>query len=94
MNPVSRRLFLIRGSVGVAMAGLATAVPGLFQAGESAPAATAAVPAEMPEGAAITEPLLAHIKDLGTGEINLLVGTREITIQDPQLASRLFNATR
>ena len=94
MNPVSRRLFLIRGSLGMAMAGLATAVPGLIQAGDNAGTAAPAVPAELPEGSALSEPFLAHVKDLSTGEINLLVGTREVTVQDPQLVARLFNATR
>ena len=38
----------------------------------------------------ISEPLIAHIRDLATGEIGLFSGTSEITVLDPQLAASLF----
>ena len=63
-------------------------------AGPAASSAPAEVSAELPEGVSLSGPVLAHIKDLSTGEINLLVGTREVTFQDPGLAAKLFNATR
>ena len=42
----------------------------------------------------MTEPLVAHVRDLATGEIGLFSGTREIVFHDPALAARLFHATR
>ena len=40
------------------------------------------------------QPLLAHVKDLSTGEISLFQGEREVVIRDPALARRLFSAAR
>jgi len=42
----------------------------------------------------MTEPLIAHITDLQTGEMSLYMGEREFTINDPGLASRLFGAAK
>jgi hypothetical protein len=96
----SRRLFL-RGSVGLAAAGAAVAaMPGLSGAlaateneapGVEDAASTAA------EGAAsgpttLAEPLIAHVKDLQTGEMSLFFGEKEITFNDPGLASKLAGA--
>jgi hypothetical protein len=95
MNSFERRVFLTRGSVAVAAAGIATAVPGLasglISIEQEAPEAEAVIEGE---GAAMTEPLVAHVRDLATGEIGLFSGTQEIVFHDPGLAARLFNATR
>jgi hypothetical protein len=40
------------------------------------------------------EPLIAHITNLATGEISLLVGTREVVYRDPVMANRLMAAAR
>jgi hypothetical protein len=42
--------------------------------------------------AVLSEPLIAHVRDLATGEIGLFSGTREITLLDPRLAARLVGA--
>jgi hypothetical protein len=42
----------------------------------------------------LTEPLIAHVRDLSTGEITVYMGENEYTYRDQQLASRLFRATR
>ncbi len=42
----------------------------------------------------MTEPLVAHIRDLSTGEIGLFSGEKEIVIHDRSLARSLFRATR
>lgn len=88
---------LIRGAAGLGAAGLAA---GLVVS--SAPAAGAAtVPAK--QSAAThdpatsqtdTQPVVAHVRDASTGEIDLYVGTRHVQLTDPQLASRLTNAAR
>jgi hypothetical protein len=85
MAELTRRSFLTRTSMGVAggvLAGaLATEVvrPGAEQLGRL----------ELPSNAAATEPLIAHVRNLKTGEIALLVGTREVIYKDRELAARL-----
>ena len=95
MKEIERRLFLTRGSIAVAAAGVVTSVPGLASglvaAEEEAPEAASAVEGE---AAVMTEPLVAHVRDLATGEIGLFSGTQEIVFHDPTLAARLFHATR
>jgi hypothetical protein len=39
-------------------------------------------------------PLGAYIHDIATGEITLLLGTREVTVRDPDLVRRLVQAAR
>ena len=110
MAELSRRLFLRNSGLAVAGAGVMSQMPflsGLVGAGEAdAPAAagaseaagagaTDAVTAGTDEGAAtLSEPLVAHVRDLSTGEIGIFSGTREVVFNDPQLAARLFRATR
>ena len=60
-----------------------------------APAAVDAATAATDEGAAtLAQPLVAHVRDLSTGEIGIFNGTREVIVNDPQLAARLFRAAR
>jgi hypothetical protein len=102
MSAVNRREFLTRGSIAVAAAGVVAAVPGLTSVlaiGESeAPAAadTAAADTAVATEAAgtMTEPIVAHVRDLATGEIGVYSGTQEFVFRDPTLANRIFNATR
>lgn len=96
MSPVSRRAFLTRSSAAVAAAGLASALPALPAAMSSvsaeAPAVDDTVTAADAELAESAGPLIAHVRDLSTGEIGLFNGTREVVTRDPQLALRLFRA--
>jgi len=96
----SRRVFLRRGTATGAFVALIGSVPGL-----SGLAATAAsdAPAAEPDMATVegevadmslTQPLLAHVKDVGSGEISLFQGEREVILRDPALARRLFSALR
>jgi hypothetical protein len=95
MKEFERRLFLTRGSMAIAAAGVVTAVPGLatglVAAEEEAPEAASVVEGD---AGAMTEPLVAPVRDLATGEIGLFSGTREVVFHDPSLAARLFHATR
>ena len=95
-SPLSRRAFITRGSVAVAAAGVVASIPGLPSAlaiGESeAPAAEPAI-ADAAAGT-MTEPIVAHVHDLATGEISVYSGTQEVMVRDPGLAHRLFNASR
>lgn len=98
MGSLSRRSFLKQSSLAVAGAGLVSSLPilpaVLGPAETAAPAAATAAETELPEGAALAEPVVAHVKDLATGEINLFQGTRQVVYHDPHLAARLFNAAR
>jgi hypothetical protein len=95
-SALSRRHFITRGSVAVAAAGVVASVPGLTSAlalgGSEAPAAGSVV-ADVAAGAS-TEPIVAHVTDLATGEISVFSGTQEVVFRDQNLARRLFNASR
>jgi hypothetical protein len=99
MPELSRRTFLIRGSLGAAAIAAGTAIPGLptllTTTEEEAPAvddaATTAAAASTPS---VTEPLIAHITDLRSGAMSLFMGEQEFAINDPGLANRLFGAAK
>ena len=101
MAEVSRRLFLRNSGLAVAGAGVMSQLPflgSLVGAGE----ADAGRRRRGRRGHGrdrrgdrpLTEPLVAHVRDLSTGEIGIFNGTREVVFNDPQLAARLFHAAR
>jgi hypothetical protein len=69
---------------------LATRAPDASAAGRSP--ATASASAALPTGASLDGPLVAHVKDLSTGEIGVYMGTSEVTFRDPHLAAKLYRA--
>jgi hypothetical protein len=95
---LSRRAFLRRGTLTAATVGVISTVPGfsgLLAGGASeAPAVETGFAQVEGEAAALSEPLLAHVKDLSTGEISLFQGEKEILIRDPALARRIFSSAR
>lgn len=93
MEPVDRRRFLKRSSAAAAVVGVASAVP-LSVAGASTRLSRAAPEVSVPEGSTLTEPVVAHLRDVQTGEVTVFAGAREITVTDKHLAALLFNATR
>ena len=98
MSDLSRRVFLKRGSLAVAATGAVAAVPGLpmlLSATEGdAPAASNAAGSAAGETTGLTDTLVAHVKDLQTGEISLFLGEREVTYVDANLARFLHQAAR
>ena len=94
MEDVSRRRLLRNGSLAVVGAGLVAAVPaGLAPKAPVASAADrppASEGAALPTGASLDGPLVAHVKDLSTGEIGVYLGTSEVTFRDPHLAAKLY----
>lgn len=86
---LTRRTFLSRGSIGVAIAGGLALVP-VVSSLLKTQSRSAAIP--LPSGSA--EPLVAHVRDLPRGEISLLVGTDNVVIHDIDLAARLYAAAR
>ena len=101
MSELSRRVFLKGGTAAVVAAGTLSALPGLpalvgaveTQGPADAGEAQAAL-AEGESSLSMTEPLVAHVRDVATGEIGLFSGTREITVLDPRLAAALVRAVR
>jgi hypothetical protein len=93
--PVNRRDFLIRGSAAVAAVGAGALVPSLpASAGASDPQGDSADSrTELPTGDEAL-PLVARIRDVRTGEIDLFFGEHEVSYRDPKLAARLFKAAR
>jgi hypothetical protein len=92
MNDLTRRRFLTRGSLGLAMAGALGAIPAIATALKLPAHAAFGIPQGGTAGMA--EPLVAHVRDLATGEISLLVGTQQVIHRDRELAARLYAAAR
>jgi len=91
---VNRRDFLIRGSAAVAAVGAGTLVPGLpGTAGASEPHEEPTEETALPPGEEAL-PLVARIRDVRTGEIDLFFGEHEVSYRDPKLAARLFKAAQ
>jgi hypothetical protein len=59
-----------------------------------APAAGSAAGSTIGETGVLTETLVAHVKDLQSGEISLFMGEREVTYVDPKLAAVLHQAAK
>jgi hypothetical protein len=71
--------------------GAATAI--FSQKSEAVPTNTPAKSPDLkPYTAEFTGPLVAHIRDHTTGEISLLVGTKEVVYHDQELVMRLMQA--
>jgi hypothetical protein len=84
MNHVSRRTFIGRAAAGVAAATV-VGVPALA-------AETSQPPDDDGDAPDLAGPVVAHIRDVRTGELTLYVGTDEITYTDRSLARRLVRA--
>ncbi|MGD0284922.1 MAG: twin-arginine translocation signal domain-containing protein [Acidimicrobiales bacterium] len=94
MESITRRSFLKRGGTGVAAAGVFAAVPsfpGLALASRR-PATVHNDGVAAPAGRAATGPLVVHIPDPRSGEVHLMVGTREVVTRDSALVARLLRA--
>jgi len=97
VSVLSRRSFLRSGSVTMVAAGVMAAVPGLSSLLAASPADTAAVDGAVTdavEAPSLDSALVAHVRDLQTGEIAVYHGTQEFIFHDPAMAARLFYATR
>ena len=93
MREWTRRRFLSRGTLTAAAVGVVSAVPGLpavLSAGAAeAPAVAGDAPAVTGD---LSGPLVAHITDLQSGEINLSLGESTVVYKNPQLVAQLWRA--
>lgn len=94
MEKLTRRGFFKQTSIGVATVGMLAGVPQMtaFAATSNVPAAVLpapSVPAVVLPTPTLSEPVMAYVRNLTTGEIGLLIGSREIVYHDPELVMRL-----
>lgn len=89
MNQINRRSFLVRGSAGLvgaaAVTGGALAVVGSNDS---------AAPLTADELEALDQPIMLQVRDASTGEVQLLVGEREVMFVDRSIVANVLRATR
>jgi hypothetical protein len=88
------RRSVLHGAAGLAGAGLAATV----MAGTlAAPASASAAPRTHPGRAARVssdEPVIVHVRDVRSGEMDVFAGTEQVRLHDPGLAAKLAQAVR
>ncbi len=91
MAKLTRGSFLKQASAGAVTVGAFAALPGMAAGAHAAPKTRTTV-----EQTAASQhgPQVARVKDITGGEISLLVGTREITLHNPELVRQLVRAAR
>jgi hypothetical protein len=94
MGQLNRRQFLQRGSLAVAAAGVASALPGVGALlDDEAPAVAPEAPAAVDSaGPSMTDPVVARVTNASSGEVQMFFGTSSSTVRDPELAARLLRA--
>jgi hypothetical protein len=96
-QPGPSRRSLLRGAAGFAGAGLAaTAVAGTVTGPAVAASAgkEAAGRSGRPDDADRGAPVVVHVRDARTGEMDVFSGTSQVRLRDPQLAGKLVRAVR
>ena len=100
-HPQPSRRSVLHGAAGLAGAGLAATV----MAGTlAAPASASAAPRTHPGRAARVssaatasgsgEPVIVHVRDVRSGEMDVFAGTEQVRLHDPGLAAKLTQAVR
>jgi len=90
MAKMTRQGFITKTSAGAVALGALVALPGL----PHSEAAGRPTPQGTGMDAELHQPLMLHVRNAATGEVALLVGTREIVYHDRALVRRLVQATR
>jgi hypothetical protein len=92
-GPGMSRRGLLRGAAGLGVAGVAAGL--LVNGGGTAAAATVPATADHEDATHVPssgDPVVAHVRDARTGDIDLFVGTRHVQFRDRELASRITKA--
>jgi hypothetical protein len=88
MTYANRRSFITKTSVAAAAA--LAIVPGLtLPRFASNPSSLPALPVSAPT---MSEPFAAYVRNAASGEISILIGTREVIVRDVNLVARLIQA--
>ena len=96
-RPEPSRRSVLSGAAGIAGAGLAaTAIAGILAAPTAASAAAAprAHPGQAAGAPNPAEPVIVHVRDLRSGEMDVFAGEATGRLRDPALAARLAHAVR
>jgi len=88
MDPISRRSLLVRGGAGVA--GAAAAGSGFLALASPAGAG----PLTAQELSSLNQPVMLRVRNAATGEVELLVGEREVVFTDKALVANVLRASR
>jgi hypothetical protein len=95
---ISRRVFLVRSSLVAGTAAVVGSVPGFSSFLSSAETDSPEIGGSAPEAAGAAEagvvpelgqPLVVHVVNAGTGELNLYQGTEQIVARNPGLAQAI-----
>jgi hypothetical protein len=103
MATLSRRLFMKRSGMTVAAAAVVgSGLPSILSSGageapevegDASATAVESTAGSASAGAAnMSQPVLAQVKNVSTGEISIYSGEQEITYLDPEMAARLVRA--
>jgi hypothetical protein len=97
-SPEPSRRSVLHGAAGLAGAGLAaTAIAGTLAAPAAAASVSAAPRAHSGQAARVpspAEPVIVHVRDLRSGEMDVFAGEATARLRDPALAARLARAVR
>ena len=89
------RRSVLHGAAGLAGAGLAaTVMAGTLAAPASASAAPRTHPGRAAGVSSTDEPVIVHVRDVRSGEMDVYVGENQVRLRDPGLAARLTHAVR
>jgi hypothetical protein len=99
-RPGPSRRSVLYGAAGLAGAGLAaTAIGTLAAPASAASAASASAASRAHTGRAagepsLAEPVIVHVRDLRSGEMDVFAGESKTRLRDPGLAAKLAHAIR
>lgn len=94
MAKLTRRGLIRQTTLGTAAASVFLTVPGRVFARSGAGNAMSAVQAPADAPLDRHEPFAVYVHTPASGELTLLLGTREVVVHDPDLVRRLIQATR
>jgi hypothetical protein len=89
MENVSRRSLMATASATAAAVGVAAVVGSRTNEATAAPVAAAA-----PKAAPLTAHVVARVRDLASGEVDLFLGEKEVTVRDATLAHAIARAAQ
>ena len=92
MSDSTRRAFLAMTGTGAAAVGALIATPTAF--GSSRAGGSTYIPSPDGQAPPVEGPLVAYVDDARTGEISIMVGEREVTVVDKDLAARISRLTQ